>query len=149
LTVALKLFAGNRSRRIQRRRLDIADSRKTLGERNARPADSLIKSGTAEHCKHGAGEQSPPIFMHPAELRFSAGGDCSREPTRFNFERAVSEFDGDGFDLDAFFEQAARNQARSEHTSLEPETTEDEMKKPQVPEEYWELINAARRHFRG
>ena len=57
--------------------------------------------------------------------------------TSDHFERAGSEFDGDGFelDIDAIFEQAAQNQAQSEQNSKEPEMTDDDNEKPQVPEE--------------
>jgi integrase len=58
--------------------------------------------------------------------------------TNNHFAKAKEEqFDADGFDvdIDALFEEAAQNQAQSVQDSQEPETTADDTKKPQVPDE--------------
>jgi integrase len=58
--------------------------------------------------------------------------------TNDHFTKAADgQFDSDGFDIDvdAIFEEAARNQAQSEQNSQEPEMTDDDNEKPQVPEE--------------
>jgi integrase len=57
--------------------------------------------------------------------------------TNDHFERAVSEFDGDGLelDIDAFFAEAAQNQAQSAQDSQELDATDDDTKKPQAPDQ--------------
>jgi len=60
------------------------------------------------------------------------------QTTAEHFDRAAKgEFDGNGFeiDVDAIFEEAARNQAQSEQNSTELPTTDDDTKKAQASEE--------------